>query len=394
MRVSLRALFAMSLGLIAAACSGTPIPFAAYQQETFGETAITTAQEKTVRLANPYPDEPQHIRVIAFDAGGNAGGHFQIKRVVAGERELPPKDVVIPGGSVVEITFAYVPKNLTTTRASWGGVETGQPARNEPQVPKSVYPNPLYTLAGAIPHPRRFQGKAAAAPPQAIHRALVILTYDHPGEGVIQIELIGRAVPGPKGEMSVAGGVTTPGECVAEGTTACFTGQFGVELPGLMKGGPALVELAGPLPITIEDAAATIAMNAFPPALFVVKGNGPGEPLEGKPIGAITLVVTGAPDLVATGTFDGSSLQLNGIGFRIRLYLAELTLEDAETTTAPVDFLVTDLMLTTATPLAGNTMTLQIETTLGSAPSGNPLVDPFLAGAKVVVTLDGMLQLP
>lgn len=406
------------------ACSNATIPFATYRREQFDPVPITTMQEKTIRIANPSAEEPQHVAAIAFDAGGNDGAHFQITKVMAGGRALGTKDVVIPAGAVLEVTVRYEPRNLETTRASYGGWETGQPVRYEPSAPKAVSANAALMgarkmrdtwdvtrdtktshishvtrhasdLTSHMSHVTRHASKVLPAP-EAIHRALILLTFDYPQEGVSQIELVGRATPGPNGEISAmpSGGTTQPGECAAGGTTACFTGTFSIDLPGLMKTGPVVTELSGPLSITIDGGTAEIDMNTFPPVVFVVKGNGPGEPLEGKPVGVISIVLSGAPDIIGIGSFDGASLQIADMGFRIRIYLAELTVEDADTTTAPVDFLVNALSLTTTKPLADGKITLAIETTLSANPAANPLVDPFLSGAKVVVVLEGALQLP
>lgn len=382
----------MLFGLVGIACSTTTIPFASFQQELFDITPVTVSKEKVIRLANPDTEAAQHIAAIAFDAGANGGGSFQIKSVLVASREVGAKDVVVPGGSAVEIHVAYVPKNLATTVADFGGWSTGQPTRYTPQPPDKSLTTRRRSPATAI-----LALLAQPVPVKAIHRALLLVTYDQPREGVTQIELVGRAVPGPNGETVATGGgggTTTPGECTPDGKTACFQGQFGIELPGLMKGGPVFAEMSGGMPITIDGASAQVDLNAFPPVLFVVKGNGPGEPLDGKPVGAISIVISGVPDLVASGSFDGSALQLSDMGFRIRIYLFELMLEEADATTATADFIVGGLTVTTAAPLADGKITLHIETTLGTNPSNNPIVDPFLSGAKVIVTMDGALQLP
>ncbi|MBI2346771.1 MAG: hypothetical protein HYV03_07845 [Deltaproteobacteria bacterium] len=385
-------LFLLAVAVVA--CRGGSAPFA------------------VVRLVNPYADEPQHVRAVGFDAGGNSDGHFRIRHAVAGGRELGLTDLVIPAGGMLELSIEYSPRNLETTRAGYGGWETGVPARQVPQAPETTN-NVQSILLGANvdhspPHPllRQTSGgqasreggrwRGAAASNEATHRALVVLTYDYPQEGVLQIELIGTAVPGPNGEVSAAGpaGPATSGECSPSGTTACFQGRFSIELPGLMTAGPVAVDLTGLLPIAIDGNSATMVMNQFPPALFVVKGNGPGEPLEGKPIDAISIVISGAPDVVATGTFDSGTLSLSDLGFRIRIYLSELSLEAADAATAPADFLVTGLSLVTTTPAVEGTTAWRIETTLGATPSGNPLIDPFLGGARVLVVLEGTLQLP
>ncbi|MBI4366434.1 MAG: hypothetical protein HY543_06420 [Deltaproteobacteria bacterium] len=418
-----------------AACSGSSLPFATLQQEVFETTPLTVVQEKVVRLVNPSDQEPQHIPAIGFDAGGNVGGHFQIVRVASAGRVYDLKNITVPAGATLEITVRYAPRDLKTTEATYAGWQTGQPERFEPTAPipaagpaaamqsllgqkakgrllraaaqpqlaiSSAKP-PVLLRAAAQPHLaissaiRPVLLRAAAQPQLATHRALVILTYDHPGEGVVQIELVGHAVPGPNGELTAPGGGGAPteaGECEPGGTTACFTGQFAIDLPGLMSGGPVTADLSGPLPLTIDGSRVELQMSRFPPVLFIVKGNGPGEPLEGKPVGVISLVISGAPELVAMGSFDGAALDLGDVGFRVRIYLAEIAIEDADATTAPADFLVHGLTLTTTEPFADGAIRLRIETTLSDRPANDALIDPFLAGAKVIVELAGTLALP
>jgi|GEM_PF-1202052 len=415
----------MMMALMVACVAGTGacshgLPFADYQQESFDLTPITTTQDKWIKIVNPYPDAPQHVRAIAFDAGGNPGGNFSLKGVRIGARDLPLHDISIPAHGDIELHVVYTPKNLETTVADFGGWETGAPDRFVPHAPAVTAAPPTATTAAAmlltsspvagrrspvtavsslevaVTGPRRLAtGDALAV---VVHRALLVMTFDFPKEGVLQVELIGTTAPGPNGEISASGGggggsSSEPGTCAAGGTTACFTGDFAIELPGIMKGAVS-APLSGPLPITIDGSSARIDLNHFPTALFVVQGNGPGEPLEGKPLSAISLAVSGVDDVVANGTFDGAALTLSEVSFRVRLYFSAMTIDALDSTVAPVDFQLTGLTLTTITPLSGGKITLGVETTLGKNPTGNALADPFLSGAKVVVKMTGALQLP
>ncbi len=135
-------------------------------------------------------------------------------------------------------------------------------------------------------------------------------------------------------------------------------------------------------------------MASFPVALFVVEGNGPGEPLEGQPLSALSIAVSGDDKTVAEGSFDGSEFNLTGAGFRIRIYLSSITMDDVGSVAAPIDFKVDGLNVTTSSPLSGGKLTLHIETTLGQNPTGNALADPILSGRQIVVDISGTLEQP
>jgi len=162
-----------------------------------------------------------------------------------------------------------------------------------------------------------------------------------------------------------------------------------------MSGGALEVPMNGAIPFKFDAGSAELNMDEFPPVLIVVKGNGPGEPLEGKPVDAITIIISGTPEIISNGSFDGSSLSMSEIAFRIRVLLGEKTYEDITPSLATaVDFNITGLEIATDEPFDGSKIIFGVETTLSEAPSGNSLFDTFLGGARVVVKFTGMLELP
>lgn len=362
------------LGLISLACDRGSV-FSDYRQEVFPETPINGQLEKTVRLVNPHPNQVQTIGGIGFDGGGNAEGHFEIAQVVVADKVVPNQNIVVPMGGAVEVHVIYHPQKMVDTLASYGGWVTGEPVREHPLSPGETVPAP---------------GSAT----KAIHRGMLLVAYHFPQEGLVQIELIGRSVPSAKGER-VAGNVSTAGLCEAKGTTACFKGTFAIDIPGLMKGPVIEWPLNGAIPIQIEGGTARMVMDQFPNVLMVLKGNGPGEPLEGKPLSAISIVASGAKGITGVGTFDGSALNLQGVGMRMRVSSGELTPEDVTPTLSSlVDFEIKEIPLTTAVPYTNGDITLKLETKLSEHPSGMQLLDDFIHGAQVIMTLKGKMALP
>lgn len=388
-------------GLALLACE-RQLPFAKYQQELFTVTPITGSQTRVIKLVNAETEVPQHIRAVGYDGGGNPGEHFTIEEVRVADKVVPKHDISVPPGAALELHIRYAPRNLETTQADFGGVESGAPERITPQAPPEEADD-ASTVTSAARGAVRVAGmlmgsKAATDAPETVHRALLVLTYDYPQEGVLQLELTGSAIPGPNGELTATGGVAddgpvVSGECTAGGTTACLSGTFSIHLPGLMQQAVE-TELAGAWPISIDGGIATAAMSQFPIALFNVHGNGLGEPLEGQPISAIAIALSGDPKSTTTGSFDGSALTLPDASFRIRIYFSAVTLGSLGTSAAPVDFLVSGLTLETLEPLTDGHITLGVEAVLGPNPTGNPIADPLLSGATVIVQIKGMLVLP
>ncbi len=399
------------------------LPFANYQQEFFDVTPITGSQLQIIKLVNPEKETAQHISGLGFDAGGNPGEHFSIEAVKVGDKDVARRDISVPPGASLEIHVRYTPQDLDTTQANFGGMATGQPERVTPQAPREDASEQADESAAeatgtSTPASRGavmaagilLGGKSAPAPQKtpatrdfqtlagdALHRALLVLIYDYPQEGILQVEFVGTAIPGPQGELVAApsadgGGVAT-GECTAGGTTACFAGDFSINLPGLMKEA-VHTELTGAWPITIDGGTASADMGQFPLALFVVQGNGPGEPLEGQPISALSIAISGDPHSQATGTFDGSSLTLTDAGFRIRIYFSAMSVDGLASNAAPAEFIVDGLTIETRMPLADGTIGLGVESILEQNPSGNLAVDPLLSGATFVVDMQGTLTLP
>lgn len=363
------AILAAILGL--AGCT-QPTVFSEYRQELFPQTAINAATEKVVRITNPHADQVQKIGAIDFDGGGNQGGHFEVVHVVVAGKVVPKRDLIVPAGATVEVHVAYHPQKLETTQAAYAGWVTGEPVREVPLKPGEKRPK---------------------KDPVATHRGMLIVTYHYPEEGVIQIELIGTSVAGKDGEAEASGGAG--GDCLAEGTTACFKGDFTITIAGLMKGEPVAWPISGPVPIEIEAGTARMVMDKFPHVLIVLKGNGPGEPLEGQPISALSIVVSGAKGVTAVGLFDGSSISLDGVGFRIRIIPGEIRAEDITPSMAAMgDFEIKDISLTTSQPYTAGEIAFTLETQLSEKPSGNEIIDGFLAGAQVNVEMKGTLGLP
>lgn len=381
----------------------------------FDITPITGETTRRLQLVNPHETESQHVRAIGFDGGGNQGGHFTVKGASIAGKPLPLHDISIPPTAALELEIVYAPKNLQTTQADFGGEVTGAPVRFEPVNPgnfenkkpdeadvsqaariyKSLIPSTFRATEFLLSKDVAMD-EANIIEPEALHRGLLVLTYDEPKEGVLQLELVGGAVTGPNGELtSVGSGSSGPvnSTCSAVGQTACFTGKFSIELPGLMQV-PVEVDLSGPLPLAIDGGAVTVDMASFPVAHILVQGNGPGDPLEGQPIAALTIAISGSEGVIAEGLFDGTTLTLDNVGFRVRIYFSAVDMAGLSSIAAPVDFQINSLTLDTLEPLSAGEITLGVSTTLGQNPTGNPLADPLLSGAQVIVKMTGTLELP
>lgn len=335
-------------------------------------TPITTESLKTIKLVNPSSQDVEHITAIAFDAGANEGGHFKIEKVEIGGNKVTTRDITVPAGGYVSIGISYTPKNLKTTEADYGLWHTDS---EEPATEMMIV-----LASGALRKVKK-----------AVHRSVLVVQYDYPRTGNVYIELVGEAVTGPDGEEEWSGGEAT-GECAPSETMLCYEGNFSIDLPGLMASGALEVPMTGMIPFHLDNGSVTLDMNEFPDVLIGLRGNGSGEPLEGKPVSAITILIDGAPDVTATGSFDGSAIFLDDVGFRIRVVLGSITQEQiSEGINASVDFSVEHLTMTTTSPFDGERIILEVTTTLSSNPSGNKLFDQFLGGAEVIVKFDGSL---
>lgn len=345
-------------------CEGSQ--FAAWHQETFDTTPVTMESRKDIFVSNSNDSQEQHIRVVAFDKGSNSAGHFRIDSLKVGNETVGTKDIVIPPGGTLTVTVTYAPLNLETTFANYGGWETGRPRRWIPHKP------------GEGPPPEE---------DEAIHRAILQASYDYPTDGIMQIELVGVAVPGPNGEIT-AGGM--PGECTPGDGIACYTGGFAIDIPQLYAGGPRDLELTGAVKFALSGGEVTMRMDDFPPAIMILRST---EIPELPPGVTGALIISGASGAVASGTFDGSRITLKDVAFRIRFVLGEVTAEDITPGMASmIDFDVPGLEITTTEPLSQGAITLHLETKLSDAPSGNELFDQFLSNAKVVVVMKGYLS--
>lgn len=357
------------LSLSCGACA--PSQFATWQQENFETTPITQSQTKVISFRNPISESVQTLLGVGFDGKGDGRQHFRIDKVMVGNRVVGQKEIVVPPGSSLNIQVTYEPRNLETTQASFGGWVTGVEERFVPYDPDHP------------PQPKEEE--------LAIHRVVLLAVYDYPQGGIAQVELVGKSVPGPDGEISLP--EIGAGECEAGGGRACFTGNFSIDVPKLFATGPQEQSLVGPIRFQIAGASATLHMEDVPPIILILRGNGPGEPLEGQPVNAVSIAIRGFGSLSAAGTFDGSQLELQGLAFRVQVFVGELGVEDILTISPIVDFTIEDLMMTTEVPYTDGRITLLIDTTLSEKPAGNPLFDDFLGGAQILVRFLGELAL-
>jgi len=355
------------IALLFAGCSGSS--FSGYQQEFFDETQITGETTKEIIIGNADDMDEQHLRGINFDKGSNAAGHFRIDSIKVGQQVVGMTDVIVPPQSALVVTVSYIPLNLETSTADYGGWETGEDDR---WIPKPI--DEIEDGEGGLP--------------EVIHRSLLQAVYDEPRGGIVYVELVGNAVPGPNGEI-VAGGLGGP--CEPGDGVACYTGGFAMDIPSLYAGGPKDLEFTKPIRMGITGGQATMRMDDFPPVLMYLRSSEIPELPSGV---SASLIISGVPGEVAEGTFDGARLSLSGVDFRVRVVLGELATEDVTPgLVAIVDFTIDDLELTTTEPLSGGAITMRIETTLGEQPSGNALFDQFLTGAKIISVMRGNLAL-
>ncbi len=359
-----------SISCLLLSCSGDQ--FASWRVEDFEVTPITMQDQKIIFIQNPDQEKEQHIRGIGFDRGSNAAGHFRINAVELSGQNVGQQDIVVPPGGSLAIHSTYEPQNLETTFANYGGWETGRPQRWIPASPEEV---------------EQRMEEQEQAEREAIHRSILQATYDYPQEGVVQIELVGFARPGPNGEV-IAGAM--PGECTPGSGIACYSGGFAIDIPQLYAGGPRDLDLAGDVKFKINGSEVSIDMEDFPAALMVLRS----EEIPELPSGVTaTLIISGSEDVTATGTFDGSRINLEGVSFRVRFVLGELSPEDVTAgVAAMVDFDIPNLKLTTTEPYSQGNITMHLDTTLSDSPTGDALFDQFLSNANVIVFMKGQFS--
>ncbi|MFH1652785.1 MAG: hypothetical protein ABIE74_01895 [Pseudomonadota bacterium] len=355
--------------LISASCSSSS-QFSGWQDVVFDATPVGQAAKQTFTVGEIDPSTERHILGIDFDKSSNSAGHFRLENVMVGNKLVNKRDIVIPPGSALSMTVTYSPLDLLTTKASYGGWTTGREERWEPV------------------NPDELEQKQKKDELSAIHRSLVYTLYDVKGEGILTVQLIGKAIPGLNGEVSIprAGGPCTPG-----GGTACYTGGFAVDLPELAPGGPKDMELVGPIRFAISGNDVEMRGDDFAPALMHLS-SADNPQLPGGLV--LTLIVSGAEGKVFKGTFDGARLTLKDVVFRVRVVLDTLKAEDLQTgVAASVDFEVPNLEIKTTEPLTQGNITLHMETTLPPSPSGNPIFDQFLSNAKIILIMKGELAM-
>jgi len=385
-------LYAFIFACLFVACSGVACSghkqFSDYQREFLGHVAVGEKITKEIVIQNTSLTETHHIEGLNFDAANNTAGHFRIEKVEVGGVPQNPRDrdITVPPASMVQIFVTYQPLNLETTISNAGGWSTG---REERYVPKQPEEDSSATKAmGDMLTSKNVELDDDA---KAIHRAVIAVVYDQPRVGILLVEVVGTAQEGPNGETTAVG--SGGGSCPEGSGIICYSGGFAIELPDIMTGGARQLKLSGPIVFESSGSNLTLDMTAFPSALLVMKGNGPGEPLEGQPINAISLVISGSEGVSASGTFDGSNIDVNGISFRIRVVLGELKESDVNPgLQSTVDFSVKDVTIKTSKPLTNGTITLVAEAVLDKEPSGNPAFDQVLGNTRVVVTMDGNLE--
>jgi hypothetical protein len=340
--------------------------FSGWRQESVDKTQITESTTRTFELGNPSTDGEQHIRAIAFDRGSNSAGHFRLEQLKVGDLAVEANDIVIPPGSTLKVTVTYAPKNLETTKASYGGWVTGEDKRWIPRSQEEI--------------------DNEVSDDTVIHRAIIEAVYDHPKEGMVFVELVGQAEAGPQGEEEAGAG---SGKCEPGNGTMCYSGGFALDIPALAPGGPKALELTGDIRMKLSGGEVSTLMDDFPLALMYLRS----EEIPQLPTGVTaTLVISGAEGVEAKGTFDGSRLDLKGVAFRIRVTLGELKPEEiTQGVSALIDFNVPDLVIATTKPYSQGTITLRMETALPSNPSGNELFDQFLSGAQIIAIMEGEL---
>ncbi|MDO8494115.1 MAG: hypothetical protein Q7S68_02110 [Deltaproteobacteria bacterium] len=367
-----------------ASCQTTQ--FASWQREEFADTAITGSVTKTISLRNDSTTAVQKVIGVGFDGSGDGRQHFQLDRVSVGGKPVSPKEIVVPPGSSLNMQITYSPRNLETTVADFGGWSTGQ---KEPFRPYK--PRPQSGREGEAPLALPAEGttQAPIIEPEVIHRVVLLAVYESPKSGMTQIELVGHAVPGPNGEISLP--EISGQECTPAAGLACFSGNFSIDVPKLFVGGAIENLLPGAIQFGIEEPVASLDMERMPPLMLVLKGNGPGEPLEGQPVSSVTIIIRGVQGTKAEGSFDGSRLELNDLSFRVQVVIGEISIEDLVGLAPIVDFTIDHLRLVTEEPMTDGKITLKIETTLAQNPSGNPVFDEFLGGAQIIVRLIGKL---
>ena len=371
------------------ACSGQK-QFSDYQRELIGEVKIGEKVTKEIVIQNTSLTETHHIEALNFDAANNTAGHFRIEKVEVGGVPQNPKDhdISVPPASMVQIYVTYQPLNLETTISNAGGWSTGQKKRYIPSAPKEKS-SATKAMSGMLS--AKGVESEIDTEGKAVHRAVIAVLYDQPRVGILKIEVLGTAEEGPNGETTAVG--SGGGSCPDGTGIICYSGGFAIELPDIMTGGARQLKLSGPIVFESSGSNLTLDMTAFPSALLVMKGNGPGEPLEGQPISAISLVISGAEGIEASGTFDGSNIDVNGVAFRIRVVLGELKESDVNPgLQSTVDFAVKDISIKTSKPLTNGSITLTAEAVLDKDPSGNPAFDQVLGNTRVVVTMDGSLE--
>jgi len=358
-------MLSMALMLVLSSACSEGGSFVVFETEVFGTTAVTEATSKTIILGNSSYEEEQHIRAIAFDRGSNAAGHFRIDGLEVGGQLVESSDIVIPPGSSLQVTVTYAPMDLDPSTAAYGGWVTGD---NERWIPK---------------HPDEV-GNEEEGP--IYHRAILEAVYDYPKDGIFYVQLVGDAEEGPDGEEQAGGAFAT---CIPGGGTACYTGGFALDMPQLAPGGPQELEITGPIRFGMSGGEVTLRMDDFPYAIMYLRS----EEIPQLPSGVTaTMVISGAVGVEATGTFDGTRITIDGVGFRIRIALGELGAEQIKQgISAMVDFELEDMTIETIRPLAQGMITMRLETTIPQDPSGNELFDQFLSGTTVIAIMEGEL---
>ena len=138
-------------------------PYSMWETKTFPKTQITDNTMLSIKLVNPSETDEQHVTAIGFNQGGNVG-HFQLSKVLVGNREESTTDIVIPPSGELILMVNYSPLNLETTVANYGEWETGTEARWIPTTDESA---------------------SRTRKNDVIHRSIIELAYDYPEPGLV-----------------------------------------------------------------------------------------------------------------------------------------------------------------------------------------------------------------
>ncbi|MBU4484628.1 hypothetical protein KKA47_04315 [bacterium] len=329
-----------------AGCSGLD-QFTDYQRVEFDTIAVGESVSQTIEIVNNGNND-QHILGINFDPGSNDSGHFTMSSITVAGEPVEYSDLIVPAGESIYLTVKYAPQEFEETSASYGGWKTGTDTDVEDEEDSMI------------------------------QRAIIILVYDEPRPGVLQVEVFGKALPG---EI-----VPEPNEGVAK-----FSGEYIIDVPDLLPQPMALTS-TGDFPISIEGEKATINMNDLPHLYIVKEEDWPDDPLPGM---IFSIVISGVEGVTATGTFDGSKMEIPGLSFRVRGVPGKVTPDQITPgLQAVVDIKVENISLITTSEYTDGQISMQLKGRLPEKPSEHEVFNNFLGNREVIIDMSGTLSMP